>query len=453
ASRGLSREEWERFEIGFAPDRWDFAVGVLRGARIAAELGETAGILSPRESGGHYDRLRGRVTFPIRDARGRVLGFGGRALAKEQEPKYLNTPETPVFHKREALYGLPKALEPIRRNGYAVVVEGYFDQIALCRAGVECAVATNGTALTPDHARALLRRTRNVMLLFDGDAAGERALERALEVLLPEGLRVRAAELPAKEDPDSLLRKQGPDALRAVIDAAVPALDLIIDRAASRGHETPWQKADAVAAVAPLLMRVPTALDRGEYCARLAMAVGTEVRHVEAAVRAAERGEDAREAVPIGVRRSGPEERNVRQLARCLVEHPALALRVDRDELSELLPRGEHADLVLALVDAVRERPGAPAPELAAALPEPSRKLYFAFSAESELPIEERTFDDTVRWLRDQQQKRARREITRQMRVQRDPDEMNRLFQEKQRLQEQQAKDVKADHTTVGPPA
>jgi DNA primase len=334
-----------------------------------------------------------------------------------------------------------------------VVVEGYFDQIALCRAGVESALATNGTALTPDHARALLRRTRNVVLLFDGDSAGERALARGLEILLPEGLRVRAAELPAQEDPDSLLRKQGPEALRAAIAAAVPALDLIIDRAARQGHETPWQKADAVAAVAPLLVRVPTALDRGEYCARLAMAVGTETRHVEAAVRAAERGEDAREAVPIGVRRSGPEERNVRQLARCLVEHPALALRVDRDELTELLPRGAHADLILALVDSVRERPGAPAPELAAALPEASRKLYYALSAETELPIEERTFDDTVRWLRDQQHKRARREITRQMRVQRDPDEMNRLFQEKQRLQEQQAKDVKADHTTVGPPA
>ena len=453
ASRGLSREEWERFEIGFAPDRWDFAVGVLRGARIAPELGETAGILSPRGSGGHFDRLRGRVTFPIRDARGRVLGFGGRALAKEQEPKYLNTPETPVFHKRELLYGLPRALDPIRRTGRAVIVEGYFDQIALCRAGVEGALATCGTSLSAEHARALLRRTRTVVLLFDADGAGERALERALEVLLPEGLRVLAARLPAGDDPDSLLAREGPEALRRCVETAAPALDVAIERVARAGTETPWQKADVVAELAPLLSRIPSALERGEYCARLAMAVGTEARHVEAAVRAAERGEDARDAVPIGVRRSGPEERNLRQLARCLVEHPLLALRVDRDELSELLPRGAHAELILIFVDAVRERPAASAPELAAALPEPSRKLYYALSAESELPIEERTFDDTLRWLRDQQHKRARREITRQMRVQRDPDEMHRLFQEKQRLQEQQAKDVKADHTTVGPPA
>jgi DNA primase len=458
AERGLAPEDWDRFEVGWAPDRWDFAVGVLRSARIATELGETAGILSPRQTGGHYDRLRGRVVFPIRDARGRVLGFGGRAISKDQEPKYLNTPETPVFHKREALYGLPKALEPIRRNGFAVVVEGYFDQIALCRAGVESAVATNGTALTPDHARGLLRRTKNVVLLFDGDAAGERALSRALEILLPEGLRVSAAALPAKEDPDSLLRKQGPDALRAAIEAAVPALDLIIDRAASQGHETPWQKADAVAAVAPLLARVPTALDRAEYCARLAMAVGSEARHVEAAVRAVERGEDAREAVPAGPRRSGPEERNLRQLARCVVEHPALARRIDRDELAELLPAGAYRELVSALVDAAEERPDASAAEIAASLQGDARMLFHALSVEVDALSEElaaRTLDDTFEWLRDQQRRRVERDITRRLRSSElHPDEKRQLLEERQRLlHERQRAGMKAAPSSAGPPA
>jgi DNA primase len=459
AERGLAPEDWDRFEIGFAPDRWDFAVGVLRAARIPMELGETAGILSPRQSGGHYDRLRGRVVFPIRDARGRVLGFGGRALSKEQEPKYLNTPETPVFHKREALYGLPKALEPIRRADQAVVVEGYFDQIALCRAGVEGALATNGTALTPDHARALLRRAKNVVVLFDGDAAGERALARALEILLPEGLRVRAAEMPPKEDPDSLLRTQGPDALRAVIEAAVPALDLIIDRAARPGHESPWQKADAVAAVAPLLARVPTALDRAEYCARLAMAVGTETRHVEAAVRAAERGEDAREAVPAGPRRSGPEERNLRQLARCLVEHPELASRVDRDELAELVPAGAYRELIAALVDAADERPEAAAAELAASLDGDARMLFHALSVEGDALSRElaaRTIDDTFEWLRDQQRRRVERDITRRLRSSElHPDEKRQLLEERQRLlhERQRAGAKTAVPASAGPPA
>jgi DNA primase len=340
-----------------------------------------------------------------------------------------------------------------------VVVEGYFDQIALCRAGVESALATNGTALTPDHARALLRRTKTVVLLFDGDAAGERALARALEILLPEGLRVRAARLPAGEDPDSLLRTAGVDALRAVIESAPAALDVVIDRAASAGNETPWQKADAVAAVAPLLARVPSALERGEYCARLAMAVGTEARHVEAAVRAAERGEDAREAVPVGPRRSGPEDRNLRQLARCLVEYPALARRADRDALVELLPQGAYADLILALHDAADERPDAPATEIAAALEGEARTLFHALSVEADALNEQlaaRTIDDTLEWLRDQQRKRASRDITRRLRsAELDPEEKRRLLEERQRLlHEQRLAEVKAAvPTSAGPPA
>jgi DNA primase len=455
--RGLPPELWERFEVGFAPDRWDFAVGVLRAASISAELGETAGILSPRSSGGHYDRLRGRVVFPIRDARGRILGFGGRAIAAGQEPKYLNTPESPVFHKREVLYGLPRALEPIRRSERAVIVEGYFDQIALCRAGVEHVVATCGTSLTPEHARALLRRTRTVVLLFDGDGAGERALDRALEVLLPEGLRVHAARLPAGDDPDSLLLRDGPDALRAVVEQAPPALDVVIERAAHAGTETPWQKADAVASVAPLLARIPSALERGEYCARLAMAVGTEVRHVEAAVRAAERGEDAREAVPIGPRQAGPEDRNVRQLARCLVEHPALAATLDRQELGGLLPRGPHAELVDALAETAASGRAVQIPELGANLSAEARALLHALSVDGDPmpePIAARTVLDTLAWLRKQQHKQLKRNNTHELRSAHDPEQKRRLFEEKQRLLEN-ARDESppADHTSVGPPA
>jgi DNA primase len=235
-ARGVDADTARRFKIGFAPDAWDTAVSALRAARIPVEVGERAGLVAPRESGGHYDRLRGRVVFPIEDARGRVLGFGGRAIAAGQEPKYLNTPESPVFRKREAMYGLPVALEPIRRSGRVVVVEGYFDQIALCRAGVGEALATCGTALTPDHARGLRRRTQTVVLLFDGDAAGERAMLRALEVLLPAGLRVHAAMLPEGDDPDSLLLREGGDALRALVDAAPAALDVALARAVAAGR-------------------------------------------------------------------------------------------------------------------------------------------------------------------------------------------------------------------------
>jgi len=273
AERGIDAEVIYRFGLGFAPDRWDTVVQALRAAHIPAADGEKAGLLSERDSGGHYDRLRGRVTFPIQDVHSRVIGFGGRAVSSGQEPKYLNTPESPIFHKRRAFYGFPAALEPIRHTRRAVVVEGYFDLIALHRAGIGEGIATCGTALTDEHGRNLLRRTRDVVLLFDGDEAGQRATLRSLEVLLPHGLRVRAAALPPGDDPDSFLAREGGEALRKLVDEAPPALEIAIRRATAKGCGTPWEKADAVAAVAPLIALVPSGVERGEYCTQRSSSV------------------------------------------------------------------------------------------------------------------------------------------------------------------------------------
>lgn len=456
--RGVDEETARRFRIGFAPDRWDYAVAALREARIPAEIGEKAGLVSRRERGGHYDRLRGRVLFPIEDVRGRVLGFGGRAIAAEQEPKYLNTPESPVFRKREALYGFPAALEPIRRSGRAVVVEGYFDQIALCRAGVGEALATCGTALTPDHARGLHRRTRTVVLLFDGDAAGERAMLRALETMLPVGLRVRAAMLAEGDDPDSLLRREGPEALRQRVDEAPAALDVAIGRAVAGGCDAPWEKADAVAALAPLLARVTSAIERSEYCARLALAVGTEPRHVEAAVAAAARGEDARDAVPVAPRRSTPEERQLTEVARCLVEHPQLAGRISREEIASLAFGAPVCELIEALVGAAAGGQRVDLEALAGSLAEAPRALLRRLMIPGDV-IEEgvatRTVDDTIVALVEARCKQREREITRRLRTA-DEAEQRRLFAERnQLLQMRQRRSVQRSsevHDTVAPP-
>ena len=220
AGRGLGAEESSRFGIGFAPDRWEGVVEVLRRAHLAGEVAERAGLARARSGGGHYDLLRGRVVFPIQDARGRVIAFGGRAHGRGPGPE---VPE----HAREP--GVPEARGALRAArarssrcaaaDRAIVVEGYFDQIALVRAGLGEAVATCGTALTEEHAKSLSRRTRNVVLLFDGDEAGQRAMLRALEVMLPAGLRVRAAALPGGADPDDFLRREGAEALRQLVDA------------------------------------------------------------------------------------------------------------------------------------------------------------------------------------------------------------------------------------------
>lgn len=416
--RGLDEATRSEFEIGFVPDRWDFAVAALREARIDVDVGERAGLVAPRKSGGHYDLLRGRVIFPIQDARGRVVAFGGRAVSKGQEPKYLNTPESPVFRKREAFYGFPHALEAMRRRDRAVVVEGYFDRIALHRAGVPEAVATCGTSLTHEHAKNLRRRSRNVVLLFDGDAAGLRAMSRALEVLLPEGMRVRVAPLPAGDDPDSFLLREGAEALRELVDVAEPALDFAIRRALGEGCETPWQKADAVAELAPLLARLPSSVERGAYCRQLALAAGTEARHVAEAVRAAGRGQDAREALPVQARRKGPEERNLAQLVRALIEHPSLAEEVEISEFRQLVAQGPLTELALAIVGAAQQgslQPAALAEDLS---PEASRFLH-EFSVQqqiSEFDSASRTLHDTLSWLRKQRSRERQRELTSSLR-------------------------------------
>lgn len=424
--RGIDAEQIAQFEIGFVPDRWDTVANALRAEGISADIGTRVGLLAERQSdgrsGGHYDRLRGRVTFPIRDVRGRIIGFGGRAIGKDQQPKYLNTPETPLFRKREALYGYPGALAAMRSEGRAVIVEGYFDQIALLRAGVNSAVATCGTALTPDHARDLKRRTREVVLLFDGDDAGQNALVKALTILLPQGLRVRAVTLPENDDPDTFLIREGPAALNELVAAAPEALNRVIERATARGHDTAWEKVDAVTEVAELLALVSNAVERGDYVSRLALAVGTDAQSVDAAIRAQRRGEDPRDAMPLVPRKlsiaEASVERNLANLVRSLIEYPSLVDRVPSDELNALLPVGSAREVVAALqmrtgtgaidLDSLCDGLSAPAATLV-------RRLVVA-NDELDEPRAVQIFDDMLRWLRKQQRRQQSAEFKDQLR-------------------------------------
>lgn len=434
--RGLDAATIERFGIGFAPDSWEHLARALRERGIPAAVAEQAGLVAERRSGGHYDRLRGRVTFPIRDVRGRVIGFGGRAVAEGQEPKYLNTPESPVFRKRESFFGMPDALEPIRRTERAVVVEGYFDLVALARAGIEGAVASCGTALSVEHARQLRRRTRRVVLLFDGDEAGQRAMERALEVLLPEELRVHAAVLPGGMDPDDLLAQRGAEALREIVDAAPAALEIAIQRSVARGCTSPAEKADAVARLAPLLALVHSPVERGAWAERVALTVGTKPSHVEAAVAAGRRGEDPHAAIPIAVRRvSAADERKLRLLARVLLDHPELADRAPLASVEAFAPGHPLVEVAVRLA-AEGERD---LETLAAELSPEARSELFSIAvdeaAEGGIEAATRGVQDLERWLYDREEREQQRELTERMR-RGDPDAVA-ILHEKQRASEQ----------------
>ena len=355
--RGLDTETIDRFCLGYAPDRWDTLVLAFERAKIPAEAGVAAGLLSARSSGGYYDRLRGRVIFPIQDVRGRVIGFGGRALLPDQEPKYLNTNESPVYQKRKVFYGYPHALEPMRRAKRAIVCEGYFDAIALARAGLGESVATCGTALTPDHAQNLKRRTKRVNLLFDGDEAGQKAMERALEVLLQAGLRVGAVVLPDGADPDDFLVGHGAEALREVVDRARDAVDVVIHRVMRSAGSTPGDKADAVRHVARLVAMISDPIERSEYTRRLAMATATDAGAVEAVVREERRGqagtkERNSDAGNFQSRRTSPEDRHLRMLGSILSRHPEYATTDRVFDINDVLPEGPWKALILEIVDA-----------------------------------------------------------------------------------------------------
>ena len=225
--RGVLPETVRAYRLGVAPDAWD---GLARriSDRFTAEVLVEAGLGLRREGGrGLYDRFRGRLMVPLIAPGGAIVGFGARALQPGQEPKYLNSPESSVYRKRSFVFGYEQARRAIGPEGEMVVVEGYFDAISLAQAGVRNVVATSGTALTPDHARLLQRAVATAVLTYDGDSAGQEAMLRSLGTLLAAGLEVRVAELPAGEDPDTLVRRRGREGWQEVRLAALDPVDYV----------------------------------------------------------------------------------------------------------------------------------------------------------------------------------------------------------------------------------
>ncbi|AZZ35567.1 DNA primase [Bdellovibrio sp. qaytius] len=226
--RKLNPETIEEFQIGYAPNEWEALAGQLNRSSIPMEVGEEAQLIRKRKEGsGHFDMFRDRLMFPIHSPTGDVLAFGGRII-EQGEPKYLNSPETPVFHKGKVLYGLAQTAKHIRTDDLVLVVEGYMDLVSIYQAGLKNVVATMGTALTPDHAKLIKRLTNNVVVLFDGDEAGKMAAERSLPILLSQGLFPRGLTLTEAKDPDEFVIKFGVDALKKQIDAAPDLFKVVL---------------------------------------------------------------------------------------------------------------------------------------------------------------------------------------------------------------------------------
>lgn len=268
--RGINRETLERFKLGWAPDEWHGLMTHLESKeKISTDLLVNAGLVVKKEKEGsrdsHYDRFRGRLMFPIFEGQNRVIGFGGRVLG-EGEPKYLNTSETPVYKKGQHLYGHHLAKDAFRKRDQALIVEGYFDVIQCHQAGIENAVATCGTALTPGQGLSLKHYTTNTVLVFDSDAAGKAAADRGFEVLTNQGLNVHVVALPGGEDPDSYLKKGQREVFEKMISQAPPFLTYRLVRAREETNDNSLEgKISVVNKLLPFLAKVPNPVERTEW--------------------------------------------------------------------------------------------------------------------------------------------------------------------------------------------
>lgn len=276
-SRGLSGQVAKEFGIGYAPAGWD---GLLKAIPQTQTLLKT-GLIIKKNEGGFYDRFRERIMFPIRDRRGRVIAFGGRII-QQGEPKYLNSPETPIFHKGSELYGLFEACQATRKLTRLVVVEGYMDVVALAQHNIRNVVATLGTATTAEHITRLFRLTQEVIFCFDGDNAGQKAAWSALETALPlleDGLQVRFLFLPQSEDPDSFVRKYGTEVFNQQLDNATLLPDFFLNHLAAQVNLNSLEgKAKLAKLASALLNKMPNGVFQQLLFERLGQLLRMDVR-------------------------------------------------------------------------------------------------------------------------------------------------------------------------------
>jgi len=372
--RGLTGKIAARFGIGYAPPGWQNLEAVFSDYQDKA-LRE-CGLVIDGEGGRRYDRFRDRIMFPILNQRGSVIGFGGRVLG-DGEPKYLNSPETPLFDKGRELYGLSQARTAIRQGGRVIVVEGYMDVVALSQHGIEYTVATLGTATSATHVQKLFRQTDEIIFCFDGDAAGRRAAWHALEVSLPvleDHKAVKFLLLPPEHDPDSFVREGGREAFERMLEETLPLSDFLLEQLMSRvDMRTAEGRSRLIHEAKPLIKRIAAPALQLQMVKRLAESSGTTqeeaARLTDIRISGREfprRPVAATETYARGMHQ--PQRGLYRQLLGGLFVRPALMLEVPLEELNPSLPEAQVLSELAAIcraetelrVDSIIERLSAP---------------------------------------------------------------------------------------------
>jgi len=433
--RGIERETAERFGLGFAPDAWR---ALREGSAVHgiddAVLLEVGLLIQREERKDPYDRFRNRVIFPIESTSGRVLAFGGRVLGKGSKgmPKYLNSPESPVYHKGKVLYGLSWAKNAIRREEGALVVEGYMDAVSLAAAGMENVVAPLGTSMTEDQARLLARYCTRVFLLFDSDPAGLKATFRAGDVLLAAGLHPAVVTLPPGEDPDTIVRKEGPESVREYLSQAVDVLDRKFQILEERDYFSSIERTrGAVDRLLPTLRAAKDPALRDIYVAKVAERTGVRRETLEAELEKRAAGTPVR---PRARARPAPTMTGSPRTIDLGAEKKLLLLLVQfRDYVdlaAERLGPEEFSDPTFrAVFQALVEDP-----ELAQSTPgmDPvvAERLEELLGDPERLPEASRVFEDTIGQIKEGQLAVRADRLREAMTSETDPSKLQRMIQE-----------------------
>ena len=373
--RGLDTETIARFGLGYAPSSGDALLRNLK-SKYPEKLLESAGLFSRNESGRLFDRFRRRITFPIANESGKIIAFGGRALGDEN-PKYLNSPETPIYTKSNTLYHLDRAKEAIRRNDFVILVEGYMDTIAVARAGISNVVASCGTSLAEGQIKLLGRFSRHVVVNYDPDTAGQAATERSLTLLLEKEFDVRVLALPAGADPDKYIQEQGAENYLKRLREAPSYFEYLIARARAMPRTTPEEKLAALNFLMPYAQRIPSSLLRSEIASKIASELRVEEPVLREALRRAvsERRSEIKtkpELVRPAVR---PVERRLMQM---LVEAEGFRQQLASRIRESACHRGLETERIFeALIDSVSSHGHIDPAALAESLPERDRQLLF----------------------------------------------------------------------------
>ena len=395
-NRGIDGSTAKRFGIGFAPDGWSNVLDKFGQSDEATERLLATGLIIRKDNGKHYDRFRDRVMFPIRDARGRTIGFGGRTMG-DGEPKYLNSPETVLFHKGRELYGLYEARQALRHIDRLVVVEGYMDVVALARNGIDFACATLGTATTGDHLNRLFRLTENAYFSFDGDRAGKKAAWRALENALPqirEGRQIRFVFLPDGQDPDSYVNENGADAFVKLMEDGLPLSEFLIRELSSQVDMASIDGRAKLAETArPLVSKIPVGVYRELLIDSLAEAVGLSAPKLQKML-AAGQSNDSSVRHPTSTSRARANKPRgagqpsvVRRGITLLLNNPGAGLKLDVELLAGVKRQG--VDLLAALIETVQSEPNITTAGLLERWRHDEKGRHLGKLAAADVPVEE----------------------------------------------------------------